>query len=340
MRLRLSDYFIHYTSILEEEADKIYFGTNNLEIKRAALMWKIYGISAMNKAINMPDPIASFYNAWPFTKQIIIFFEEGEGKEKFGPFHKDAVQLSRYFESKLDTILIDMTDIANFDLMEPQIDNWVAEHYPIQDFYFTRESTLEDFARWLGEEHLGLGKSVVTITEEVKELSNKINLYTDLVPRQARWQIDYAILNYLQDTTLTSRIDKLITSMDRITKVIEMTPDVIEYNRDATLRDIDEQREKSLQFLIGERKAFINEIRKERVEVISKIIAERKAVLEELKNERAIVLEEIKGMSSDLVLQTGSEIERIVDKIFWRLTLISIIIGLSLILSVVLYKKL
>jgi len=42
-------------------------------------MWEIYGISAMNKAGNMPDPIASFYNAWPLTKQLIYFFEKGKG---------------------------------------------------------------------------------------------------------------------------------------------------------------------------------------------------------------------------------------------------------------------
>lgn len=92
--------------------------------------------------------------------------------------------------------------------------------------------------------------------------------------------------------------------------------------------------------LIEERKAVIEEIRKERVEIVSKIVEERMIVLEEMKNERAIVLEEIRDISNDVVLQSSSEIERIVDKIFWRLTILTIIFGVAILLAVILYKKL
>ena len=95
-----------------------------------------------------------------------------------------------------------------------------------------------------------------------------------------------------------------------------------------------------MQLLINERKAVIDEIKKERVEVISRIIDERKMVLEELKNERVIVLEEIRSLSHDIVVQSSSEIERIVDKILWRLTVLTIIIGGTILLALVFYKKL
>jgi len=58
---------------------RIKYNTSDPSIKKAELMRKIYGISAVNKAVNMPDPIAGFYNAWPLTKQLIYFFEKGKG---------------------------------------------------------------------------------------------------------------------------------------------------------------------------------------------------------------------------------------------------------------------
>ncbi|MCG8305983.1 MAG: hypothetical protein MI975_01240 [Cytophagales bacterium] len=338
LRLRLTDYFIRFAEDVEKTADIIYFSSKDREIKKAALMWKIYGISAMSKAINMPDPIASFFNAWPLAKQLIYFFEHGEGREVLGADAELALELCKEYESKLDTIIIDMTDIENHAQAEGGVEKWAINN-PIEDFYFTRESTIAIFAQWIGEGNLGLGKSVATITEQVVELSNRLNLYVDMVPRQARWQVDYVLMNYLQDSLLITSLSTLVHSMDRITQVIEMTPDMLEYNREASLRSIDEQREKSLRLLIEERKAVIEEIRKERIEIVAKIIEERMTVLEEFKRERAIVLEEIDLLSKEIVYQSGQEIERIVDKIFRRLTLLTIVFGAVVLLSVFLYKK-
>ena len=339
LRLRLTDYFIRFSEDLEKAADIIYYESNNREVRKAALMWKIYGISAMSKAINMPDPVASFYNAWPLAKQMIYFFEEGEGKKVFNDEADLALQFSMEYETKLDQIIIDLTNTTHHKEAEAKVEEWVKNHL-IQDFYFTRESTMAIFAKLIGAENMGLGKSVTTITEQVIELTNRLNLYVDMVPRQARWQIDYMMLNYMEDSLLTGGLTTLINSLDRISHIVEMTPEIIEYNREASFREIDEQREKSLMLLINERKAVIEEIRKERIELVAKIIEERMTVLEELKTERAIVLEEIKALSEETVLQSGKEIERIVDKVFFRVTILTLILGAVMILCVLLYKKL
>jgi hypothetical protein len=339
LRLRLSDHFVRYTEFVEEAADRIYYSASDPEVRRAALMWKIYGISAMNKAINMPDPIASFYNAWPLAKQTVIFFESGPGREKLGDYHKVALDLSLRLESKLDSIIIDIGGMDTFLEAEPEVDIWVQNH-PIEDFYFTRESTMEFFAKWLGEERFGIGSSVSTLTEQMIELSNRINLYADMIPRQARWQADFALMNYLEDTAfILGRIDSLIYALERVTRIIEMSPELVESNRDIILQDIDRQRRESLHLLVEERKAVVDELTSERIEVISAITQERLAVLEEIKGERALVLEEIRNISSDIVSQSGQEAERIVDIIFWRLVVLIGIIGVIAFIAIYLFKK-
>jgi len=175
-----------------------------------------------------------------------------KGKEVFKQHSDLALNLCRDFELKLDSIVIDMTSLKNHKNSEQSVEEWVKTH-KIKDFYFTRESTMSIFAQWIGEDSLGIGKSVATITEEVIELSNKLNIYVDLLARQSRWQADNALLNYMQDSMFTTSISIMISSMDRITNIIEMTLEIIEYNREATLRDIDAQRKNSLQLLINER---------------------------------------------------------------------------------------
>lgn len=339
LRLRLTDYFIRYTEYIEHTADKIYLQSDDKEIQKATLMWKIYGISAMNKAINMPDPIASFYNAWPLAKQTVIFFDTGYGKETFGEHAGLALEASRQMESDLDSIIIDIAGKEKYLSTEPGVDEWAREH-PIEDFYFSRESTLKFFAKWLGKTNFGIGGSVSTLTEQMIDLSNRINLYTDLLPRQARWQADLAMRHYLEDTAfILSRLDQLILSMERVSKTIEMSPELIENNRDIVLNDIDRQRKESLDLLVRERKAVINQLIEERKEMVKVIVQERLSVLDELKSEREIVMEELGAITTNAVSQSGQEMERIVDKVFWRTVILLVVIGAFIIVSIIIYKK-
>jgi hypothetical protein len=206
--------------------------------------------------------------------------------------------------------------------------------------YFTRASTLEYFAEALGQQNFGLGRSVSTITELLIELSNRINLYVDILPRQARWQADLAMMNYLGDSTMVlSRVDRLINSLENITAIIEMTPELLDHNREAALSEVDRQRQESLELLINERKIVIDRLVQERKELVALIISERQNVLGEIKNERAIVLDEVRLLSSDLVQQTGQEIERIVDYIFWKVLITIIILAVLIVIAVFIFKK-
>ena len=50
-------------------------------------------------------------------------------------------------------------------------------------------------------------------------------------------------------------------------------------------------------------------------------------------------LEEIRKLSGDVVVQSGQEIERIVDIIFWRTVILIAVIGAIIFISVFIYKK-
>jgi hypothetical protein len=190
-------------------------------------------------------------------------------------------------ENELDTIFIDLADSERFNQYEPLVDQWVTEN-PIDEFYFNRKSMIKIFSSWLADERKGLGKSVIDITEEVSNLSTKLNVYADLIPKQAKWQVDYALLTYLTDTSLSINPDKLLMQLDRITRTVELTPKIV----DSSLNEINIQRLETLEYFTKEREVVFGEISK------------------------------------------------LIDNVFWRLTVISMILGLSMVVSIVLYKKL
>jgi dsDNA-binding SOS-regulon protein len=121
--------------------------------------------------------------------------------------------------------------------------------------------------------------------------------------------------------------------------MIEMSPELVEYNRNAAFNEVDRQRRESLELLVKERKEVVNQLIEERKEIVSVIVKERLTVLEELKSEREIVLNEIKEISSEIVVQSGQEIERVIDKIFWRAVILIVVLGLFSISFILIYRR-
>lgn len=327
LRLRLDDFLVRYVGMVEEFTDQVYLESSDYNIKRAALMWRIYGISAMSKAINMSDPILSFYNGWPLTKQMVIFFETGPGQSTMGADSEDAIALCKSFESMFDSILVQTKNEEELQLREPFVDRWVEEN-PLESYYFSRPSTLDYFAKWIGEQQLGISGNVRTMTEEIQELSNRMNLYADLIPRQARWQAEYAMLNFFYDSPWENRMDDMYNNMNKLTEVVTQSPELIEDNRVALMKEIDLQRIETISLLRAERIAVINSISDERMEVFKSFETERTLLLNELKSERAIVMNQVDELSKSAIRNASSEMRSVIDVIFIRLLLLIILLGL------------
>jgi len=177
------------------------------------------------------------------------------------------------------------------------------------------------------------------MTEEIQELSNRINLYADLIPRQARWQAEYAMLNFSYDSPWQNRMDEMYHNMNKLTEVVTQSPEMIEDNREALMQEIDLQRKETMSVLRAERIAVINSISDERIEVFKALDTERTLLLNELKSERAIVLNQVDELSRSTIRNASSEMRSIVDIIFIRLLLLIVLLGLLTFLIIYFYKR-
>jgi hypothetical protein len=338
LRLRLTDFSYRFTALVEATADSIWRATDDPEIKEAVLLWKIYGISGMTKALYKNDPIASFYDVWPYTKQMVNYFESGPGSITFQDYAPMAHRVSLQLESELDTLLMDVSVNTNHQEAEQSVDEWV-EANPFVDLYFTRKSTLPFFAKWLGEEKFGIGGSVVTITEQVGELTNRVNMYSDIIPKLMKWQIELSALELTKGIQPDSALNLLIENTGSLRHLIDTIPEMTDENRKATFSELDRQRIHTLNKLVEERIAIVDAIVEERIAVLDAITNERIELMKELNDQTDLVFQHIDSLTYDLADRTFTKTDEIINNIFWKVLILASISFVGLLIIVIVHKK-
>jgi hypothetical protein len=148
------------------------------------------------------------------------------------------------------------------------------------------------------------------IDQGIRDVSDRIWFLADNLPRQIRWQAEY-----LMETTVSgqkmeetlSNVNTLAKSVDRMARVVEQGPELIERERTAVFAEIRKERKKVLESIDKQRTDTIQELNKEISEVIKSIHEERIATVIDLKNERI-----------ETVADVSMQMTGIVNGLFWR----------------------
>ncbi len=169
-----------------------------------------------------------------------------------------------------------------------------------------------------------LQETVGNIAAGIFDIRERMSIYTDLLPRQARWQAEYLINQKLDDKNIQAtfnNLTRITNSIDDITRIVQETPELVTDLQISTLNKLRREREIILLAITSERIAVLNEIDRQRIKTINDIIA----ISEKLSDE---ILEKINRRGYDLI-----------DHFFWRLAQLIGIVGLLLVLSVFLFRQ-
>jgi hypothetical protein len=359
MEAQMFEFAATFANRVEEAADRIRRESDDAEIGRRALMWKIHAIPAAQMACFRRDPLAAMLDMWILGVQMEDFFGNGAGAELFGPQQSIATAAS---ESLLDEIedavgaftkTPESVSIIKRDAVRP----WVEVH-PIQDLLFTRESPLAlyvDMAREYGHDAFA---SLRTLEEVAIELAQQVRVYATQLPKHARWHAELVTQEALESEPVRDMVDHLAslediarTSSAAVEKIDGITADLerhrdaittlISDERTALLDGVGEERKASIEALGHERELIMGRISEERDTVLQAIDLQRQATLEWLhaesgeisgivrdelalmveaiRTEREATMSEIEEMTTAAVAQSRVELEAVVDHAFWRL---------------------
>lgn len=333
MRLRMRALVDPLSSSLVKAADGISAGSTDRAIRREALLWKLEGVPALREALFRPDPVTALLDAWALAWQMVDYFESGPGAEALGSSGPVAAGACRYLEGQIETVSASMTHSRDVADVRRQVREWATEN-PIRDSIAGRESILSQVTEVQIPQSFQMTQMVGNLAVTLDDLSRRIDVHTDQLLDQARWQAELLMMDWGIDYRLDKAIplaqeaaqsirrievsfEELVPEVEAALKVAESAPQLVSKERAAALAAAHEEVSRTIQF-----------VHEERVES-----------LQDLKRELDQELEELKGTLHQERLTLASDIERIsraaVEHATWRAAQLSGAILIAVFIAVV-----
>lgn len=311
LAIRMNEIGSRYSLEIENSADKIISEAADIKIKKNALLWKLYGIPALLKAISIRDPLISGLDTYTLIVQMRQFFESGNGRELFGKQQQTAIDAVGRMEAEFFEVASDFRDSAL--VTKYKVDDWAVNH-PIENISFNRMSIVAVAAKELSQAELGLGSTVGEMATSINNLQDKLTLYADFLPKQARWQAEYLLYELLPDSLkgkIFNNIDSLTANFGALGRTIEDFPELISSIQGKLMQDINMQRIATIEAFREDRKIILESITSERIDL-----------LKEVNRERLETLGSIDKLTEKSINSSGLMLVDVADKMMIRVILI------------------
>lgn len=336
IRIRAAEYAMTFSQTVEIAADSILRQTSDRTVARNALIWKSYAIPAIYRSATLPDPLMAWLDGWALSYQMLYYFETGAGRNLFGEQQQLAIEAARFILSELDRA-IQLTGQATRPGLGDEVRKFAAEH-PLTNPYFFRTSPVELLAGYLGQDQVSGLQAVGSMTELLEDMSQRLNMYAEMLPRAGRWQAELmmAEMSDPERSAIYLEILNQLEAMETLNAFLLSAPDMIEEERDLLLAEVDRQRaafEDALErYVTGATE-----------DILAAVGPETEAAMADLDRilhqeiEQAVT--RLDGSFVQAVADIDRALTRAVDRLFVRLLQLVAIVGVVVIMLVLLLHR-
>jgi hypothetical protein len=310
LRILTFEYSRYFSTSIELAADEIRASSTDPDIRYNALLWKSYATPAMQRAAFQRDPFAALIDMRAFLIQMMDYFTTGTGKDLFGPHQSIAVNTC----NDLETIVMSLYRRTQPDRdsvrQDQQFSEWAAEN-PIDSPLFVRRSTRPLLSEITAMDAKGGMAGVAQINESMAGLTDRVETYTDILPKQIRWQGELLLHDYLGKKEVPgffSDVNTINNSADRIADFLDGVEGLVAEER---------------AIVLGELSARLDE-------AYAEIDRQRLAVTADLGEQREAIMTDIGMLTESTIDYTVVGVDKTVDRIFAKATrlLIGLLLGL------------
>jgi hypothetical protein len=288
-------------SKVELAADSIIQLSTDPEVKKKALIWKIYSAPQLRGILLFSDPYAARYDTWLFCGQVLDYFDGGQGKENFGELQEIAVRNSRTIYMEAGDLMREAVAEHIFVRLESQIDT-AREEYPIDNDIYLRRSALKVMSETLGERDYSVQSAIGRMARDIEDIAGMVPIYSEQLPREARWQAEYLLAEYNWE----GRVDSIQTQIVEITAAInEITRHLEQGDLEVNVGNI-----RNLQEYINTLEGLVDQ--------------QRAIILEEVDRLMVKTIGRVEAYADAKVDQATTEAYRIVDYVLLRILLLAL----------------
>lgn len=302
LRIRMHEFAVRYPVIIEEAAYRIASGTEDPEVLKRALLWKIYAIPAYHKAMFRVDPFAALIDTWAVTVQMRNYLESGAGVGAFGDLQHYALEASGSLENELIRIATRALGEDGVKDAKEDIYAWAGEH-PIESHLFLRDSVIPLVAHVMAGSGRGWVEDFESLQENLQELRLRLTIYTDFIPRHLMWQLELASIGLIEDVD----IQTALRDISELRVALSRADSSLASGFDRTATSIDDVNYSVSGGFDRLGETLLSGIHTERIEALTGLSSDMEPVLEDLRN----ILDE--GAAT-----YEARTKAVVDYIFWR----------------------
>ncbi len=324
--------------MVENAADRIREESSDPGVRHRALIWKADAIPEIYRAAFWPDPLASSLDLWALLRQMELYFEEGAGRETFGPEQSIALDTVKKMEALGEEMA---ASVVRFPERLARLRNAVdtfGRSYPIEGNFSSRRSVGAHVAEFFDPGSQGAFSAIGEAADMVSDVSVRLNTYATTLPRQARWQGELLVNGVLQSAEATQTLKELNAIGDtarRADALLGDVPGTVEAAIAPAREALAGEREAVFASVDRQRLALTDSLTKERQTLVAAIETQRAAVMADVARERAAILSEADAIARRALSDVSGRARGVVDYVFWRLM---ILLGVAALLAVVAYR--
>ena len=326
-RVQLRDYIRVFNGEILAAADGILVTEKDLAVQEAALRLKANGVTAMQAAVFQQDPIAALADAWALTVAMARFLEDGKGKDLFGGSQSLVVEALHRLEVQVDAFAQTVVGKERADAVRPEIHRFVRDN-PIRDLSLgLRSAGLQAAVLTAAGWSTDARRSIGEINETVRDMSDRLGIYAELLPQIAGWQGEILLLQAKREVLaqpfsslggVDSNLRAIGESVDRVAGFVTVAPELIANERTHLQDTLDRERAAILLAVDAQRVATLETLTAEREAILAAVEALRKASFADVGIEAQRSLDHIDKLSATRVQDLSRASRDVIDHVFWR----------------------
>lgn len=335
--LHLHDLAIEYSSKIEQKTDSL-LKSPGATFHQGLFDFRIRSLQSLEHVLFRSDAVIAYLDSWVFAAQINQYMKTQEARDLLGFGHATMAKVFQEFEQEFPPTYEVLTG-EDPSVLSARVAQFSMEN-PIVDNHLNRTSIIDDTAKWVGEDTIGLTRGLSTLTDLLRNFSDRLNYHAEFTPKLIEWNVESSIGNVLGMDSVGPVLVRSVTSLERITNTIDSIDHLVYSIMDTVLTDIDRQRWATLKFISSERIAIMEQLSLERQAILDGVTQEREAIERLIHQERQASFDQLEAIVTNTTYYSFDRVDGLVNRIFFKVLVLVGIIAVGIVLAAILFKKL
>ena len=313
-------------------ADSIAVDTEDVQLKRTTIRWKLATSDAARRAALRTDPNLSLVDTWALARQMDEFFRTGAGRTLFGESQSMVTDTTGKLVRQITTIGLAARPLGDPGGVERFVTGYATEH-PLVDLEFQREPIYPHWATFRSNVNT-VTSTVGTPAEVMADTAERLTLYGNQLSDELRWRLDLLATDpRFSPEEIQALTERLTAELERIAAVAEQSPEIaresIQGLRETVVpvvATVDERWQATLDTFTAERKAIAAEITSQREAVAAEVTIQREALAATLREERAAVLAETGRMANEVTERAFARLRVVIREVLIGAAVLALVV--------------